>query len=360
MQRFRLLKQSRQTTEYSCGACALQKVMSYWGKEVDEAALMEMLGTTPEDGTWPEAIVRVAREQGLEAELRSELTLDEVQRTTAEGHPVIVLGQVWRTQKARDATFADEWDSGHWFIVLGIDADYVYFEDPYMRMGRGFVPRATFEEAWHNVMGGDRSRPVQSRMGIFIRGERPAAAPDRRIGIEQLDFSRFGSLNLIVTRFRGNPLPYDFVSALADIFQGGLLRPDAFVFLYREKGGGLIAIGGGRLEDECEIAGVNAMLGALAGMREGGRELARTRAHAAVQAAALGDFGLSEQELMRIGEDLPPDHSAIIVLIENLWERRIRDVAATFDGHIASQRMIPAARLVELGEELRRGSTATE
>ena len=71
MKRFRLLKQTRQSTEYSCGACALQSVMSYWGKDVDEAELMQLLGTTPEEGTWPEEMVRVARSQGLEAELKA-------------------------------------------------------------------------------------------------------------------------------------------------------------------------------------------------------------------------------------------------------------------------------------------------
>ena len=61
MKRFRLIRQTRQTTEYSCGACALQSVLGYWGREIDEAELMQRLGTTPEAGTNPEEIVRVAR-----------------------------------------------------------------------------------------------------------------------------------------------------------------------------------------------------------------------------------------------------------------------------------------------------------
>ena len=31
MNNFRLLKRTRQTTEYSCGASALQSVLAYWG-----------------------------------------------------------------------------------------------------------------------------------------------------------------------------------------------------------------------------------------------------------------------------------------------------------------------------------------
>ena len=62
MQKFRLLKATRQSTEYSCGASALQSVLSYWGKDLDEEELMKLLKTTYETGTYPEDIIRVSRE----------------------------------------------------------------------------------------------------------------------------------------------------------------------------------------------------------------------------------------------------------------------------------------------------------
>jgi hypothetical protein len=34
-------------------------------------------------------------------------------------------------------------------------SDYVYFEDPYVRRGKGFMPRETFDQHWPHVMGGD-------------------------------------------------------------------------------------------------------------------------------------------------------------------------------------------------------------
>jgi predicted double-glycine peptidase len=36
MKKFRLLMDTRQSTEYSCGASALQAVLSYWGKDLEE------------------------------------------------------------------------------------------------------------------------------------------------------------------------------------------------------------------------------------------------------------------------------------------------------------------------------------
>jgi predicted double-glycine peptidase len=61
-------------------------------------------------------------------------------------------------------------------IVLGLDADSVYVEDPSLLGCRGIIPRAEFLERWHDYEGRppfDAGRRVYMRMGIFIEG-RPA------------------------------------------------------------------------------------------------------------------------------------------------------------------------------------------
>ena len=140
MKQFRLLKQTRQATEYSCGASALQSVLSYWGKDVDEEDLMKILGTNPEVGTYPADIARVARSLGFEAEVKDNLTLDDVETSTRKGIPVITLGQAWASKEASEASPAGDWADGHYIVVLAADRDYVYFEDPFVRMGKGFIP----------------------------------------------------------------------------------------------------------------------------------------------------------------------------------------------------------------------------
>ena len=155
MSQFRLLTRARQVTEYSCGACALQAVLSYWGTNVSEEELMQVLHTTSEEGTYPEDIVRGARSLGFEAEARENVTLDEVQQFTATGHPMIALAQVWRSEKDTAVSLDDEWDTGHYIVVLGVDKDYVYFQDPFARMSKAFAPRKVFEQHWHQVMGGN-------------------------------------------------------------------------------------------------------------------------------------------------------------------------------------------------------------
>jgi hypothetical protein len=360
MKRFRLIRQTRQTTEYSCGACALQSVLGYWGREVDETEMMRRLGTTPEEGTYPEEIVRVARELGFDAELRENLTVGDVEQATRAGHPVIVLGQAWRSRGHSDAAAEDLWADGHYFVVLAVDRDYVYFEDPYMRMGKGFMPRAAFDALWHNVMGGDLAKPRQMRMGIFIRGAKPAA-PQRLSDADfaALDFASLGSMNLLVAQFEGYLLPYPLISELRELWAGGIVRPDAYIFLRKDADGKVAAIEGGNLEEAEDRPEVNAVLAAIAGLARGATEEAAAGAAVAAREAGA-DFGLSAQELHRVADRLPPDHSAVIVLVENLWERKFREAIGRHSGTLIRQSWYGADTLARLGERLAASSHRSE
>jgi predicted double-glycine peptidase len=163
---------TRQSTEYSCGAAALQAVLNYWGRDVGEEDIMELLNTDPESGTYPEDIIRVAGAMGLEAEYRENLTLDEVEAAVRQGVPVIVDCQAWRSPASGNVSWADDWVDGHWMVVIGMDEENVYLEDPYILGSRGFMPRLEFEERWHNPRGWDESDTVeQIHLGIFVRGE---------------------------------------------------------------------------------------------------------------------------------------------------------------------------------------------
>jgi hypothetical protein len=194
---------------------------------------MALLSTTSEEGSYPENIVHGALELGFEAEARDHLTLDEVERFTADGTPMIALVHAWRSERETYDSAANEWDNGHYIVVLGVDEDYVYYEDPYARMSKAFVPRDTFVDHWHQVMGGDVTKnPKLMQLGIFIRdkGDKPRPA-FAQLGLSEPDFSNFGSLNLMTTKFPHAIPPYDFLAELKDIWETEQIRPDAFIFL---------------------------------------------------------------------------------------------------------------------------------
>jgi predicted double-glycine peptidase len=355
MSQFRLLARTRQVTEYSCGACALQAVMSYWGKNVDERDLMKVLQTMSEEGTYPENIVRGAQAFGFEAEARDHLSLEEVEQATAGGAPMIALVQAWRSEKGAPDLAAEEWDNGHYIVVLGIDKDYVYFEDPYARMSKAFMPRDTFVDHWHQKMGGGLTKnPKLMRLGIFVRGKN-AVAPrpiSTKVTFSELDFAKFGSLNLMVTKFPCAIPPYDFLNQLKHIWEKGEIRPDAFFFLRKDKSGKISGMQGGSLQEDDDIAAINAVITTITSRSLGAPELASSKAEAAVAAAAAGDFGLSAKDLQALAQKLEPNESAIAILFENVWERRFKEVAKARGGEILNQRLISSKALAEAAGQL--------
>jgi uncharacterized protein len=356
MKNFRLLKRTRQTTEYSCGASALQSVLLYWGKDVDEHELMKLMGTTEEEGTYPEKIVHAARALGFEAEARANMTLEDVEKFTAEGHPIVALGQFWRTQSSVSSVDED-WDNGHYIVLLGVDETHVYFQDPYARMSKAFVPRKTFEAHWHQVMGGDLKRnPKLEHLGILIHGKQPASADlTEEAGLAKLDFTKLGSLNVIVTRFPGWVFPMDLLDDLKTwLSNTASIRPNAFIFLHKDKDGAIAGMEGSGLQEDADAAELNAVITAITSRMVDRADDATTSAkvEAALKAAAQGDFGLSAGDLRKLGDQLAAGHSALIVLFENVWERKFREIIAKHDGSVFNQRLLTPQALAEAAQRL--------
>ena len=353
MKNFRLLKRTRQVTEYSCGASALQSVLSYWGRDVSEEELMKLMHTTSEEGTYPEDMVRGASALGFKAEAKENLTLDEVEKFTADGKPMIVVGQFWRT--GSPTAVAEDWSSGHYVVVLGVDKDHVYFQDPFMPMSKAFVPRKTFEEHWHQVMGGDLKKNRKLiHLGIFVRGEKPAQhAAVTAHDISSLNFNDMGSMNVIVTQFEGILLPFEFLDELRELWTDKNIRPNAFLFLRKDKDGNVSGMEGSGLKDAGDaIEAINVLLAVAANRQLGSDGASAKRIEAAMKASAEGDFGLSAEDVEAIARKLPPDHSAIIGLFENVWERKYREAAKKHAGAIINQRLISSQELAKAASAL--------
>ncbi|MGD0081257.1 MAG: C39 family peptidase [Methanoregula sp.] len=171
----------RQSQSYSCGAASLQAVFSYWGIDQREGMLIQELNTTEATGTPPESIVRVARAHGLEADLRTNLTLTDLEQSLAGKVPVIIACQAWRDPGEANRSWDDTWEDGHYMVVIGMDSSNVYFEDPAMLGTRGVIPRQEFLSRWHDYEGDapfSKNSTVLNHAGIFIRGKEPAAYPE--------------------------------------------------------------------------------------------------------------------------------------------------------------------------------------
>ena len=354
MKRFPLLTSTRQSTEYSCGASALQAVLSYWGKDVEEHELMQRLNTSSETGTYVGDIARVARELGFNAEVKENLTLPDLHAALTKGIPVIVCGQAWRSRGDSDKSVQEDWEDDHYIVVLGMDNKYVYYQDPFAKRGNAFVSHRVFEESWHNVRGITSSdKKKQVHLGVFITGDTPPRRhPLGAMHVTESDLAEFGLLQLVNIRFEGKILPNDVLQQLKSILNRDLIRPVAYIVLVKDREGNIFVLEGGDLEEE-EAVGINTVIGYLVGLVAGRHDLVG-------EGAAVDASGISERHLQKMAEDLPLDRSALLLVVEHVWAKRAKDLFTSLGGSIVSHGMITNDMLIRLGAQLYEGQATKE
>src|SRR5688572_4973378 len=81
--------------DYSCGAAALLSVLSYYGVETDEDEIIKGAETETKFGTQITKMAKFAIDSGVPAEVRSNMTIEDLREQIKLGHPVIVEGQAW-------------------------------------------------------------------------------------------------------------------------------------------------------------------------------------------------------------------------------------------------------------------------
>ena len=131
------------------------------------------------------------------------------------------------------------------------------------------------------------------------------------------------------------------------------VRPSAFIFLIKDKDGNVMGMQGSGIEDDDEaVVAMNAILSALASRALGRPEARKSKIESAMKAAAAGDFGLSAADFREIADKLPPDHSAIIALFENVWEKRFKQAVKKHGGAVTSQQLISPEAAAKAASEI--------
>jgi predicted double-glycine peptidase len=176
------LPEVQQPDEFSCGAASLMSILAYYGAgPEDYDVLKKKLGTTQKDGTDYHHMIRFAGEQGLQADAKAEMTITQLEKCLDECKPVICSIQAY-AEKVPEEKRAEAYkkdDNGHYLVVIGYDADNIYFMDPSLTGRRGFLPKLEFEARWHDNEGTTEQPKLISHLGLVIWKPAGAAAYPR-------------------------------------------------------------------------------------------------------------------------------------------------------------------------------------
>jgi predicted double-glycine peptidase len=164
----------RQETGYGCGAAALLSTLKYWrAYSGSERSLYPMLETTPKDGTEPAKLVEAATRLGLRAALKTGARLRELKHALARGETVILDIQAWADKRVSGAAWRDEWEDGHYVVLVGMDRRNAYVMDPSSDGGYGWLPLEELLDRWHDYEDRHGFREVNQRLAIFLSGDSP-------------------------------------------------------------------------------------------------------------------------------------------------------------------------------------------
>ncbi len=167
----------RQYGDYTCGATCVQMLMNWlspYDADLNLTQYEELLGTTPETGTSPSAVLSFLEESDVEFAASQALTLSGLQEMLAAGHPVMMPLQAWSSAEDGSYNLDDPSQSetylaeGHWVLCVGYgenaDGLYFLFNDPAC-VGHTMVYADELDSRWIDM---DGEGTVYDHFGIEI------------------------------------------------------------------------------------------------------------------------------------------------------------------------------------------------
>ena len=163
-----------QATTYSCGAAVMASLFYYWQVyDGTEADLYGILETSPDEGTHPRKMTEGARIFGLQAEMRTGMTVEDLRVAVQSGATVVLDIQAWPTEDRSHLPWEELWEDGHYVVLVAMDATYAYVMDPSVRSGYGTIPLEELPARWHDYETRYGKREVNEHLGIIVRGTNP-------------------------------------------------------------------------------------------------------------------------------------------------------------------------------------------
>ena len=165
----------------STGPTALQAVLAYYGIAVGIDELVNLTNNT-QNGTTPQNIANAATQLGFTSEVQENMSLALLQQYIDHGIPVIVNIQAGIGNSSQNINWTADQSNGEYMVVVGVDSQNVYLEDPTMLGSVGYIPNQEFLDRWHNTFlngsnntnSTNTTNTTNNQLGIIIAG---ATAP---------------------------------------------------------------------------------------------------------------------------------------------------------------------------------------
>lgn len=134
-----------------CAPATLKMLLTYWnlpGQELPDVELATECGTDTILGTTNQQFIAAAHARGLQTVAQDHATLEDIEVWLRKGVPVVVD---WFSPGRKDE-HEGMMPDGHYSIVVGIDTEHIYLQDPELG-GMRTLPTREFERVWFDFTG---------------------------------------------------------------------------------------------------------------------------------------------------------------------------------------------------------------
>jgi len=131
-----------------CGPASLKIVLEYYGVSKTEKELAKIAGLKKSLGIDDKGIKKVAEKLGLKVIIKNNSSFMDIERWLKKGVPVIVN---WFTRGRNDYPESETAD-GHYSVVMGLDDEFIYLQDPELGTMRK-IARDDFMRVWFDFEG---------------------------------------------------------------------------------------------------------------------------------------------------------------------------------------------------------------
>ncbi len=156
-----------------------------------------------------------------------------------------------------------------------------------------------------------------------------------------------------------NKLKGEVLKEIFRLSEAKIIRVIGLLAIVKDEKGNIEAAQITELSDEDRMK-LGAGIGALIGLGAAGTEGAKAGARAGAERVASKEFGLSQDKIMEIAEDIPKGTAAGFLLVEHLWAKKLKELVRNQDGIVLAQGFIQPEALVVLGAKLAEGARAAE
>ncbi|MCB0071482.1 MAG: hypothetical protein KDE20_08500 [Caldilineaceae bacterium] len=157
-----------------------------------------------------------------------------------------------------------------------------------------------------------------------------------------------GPLHLLVLAFDKPNFEGWVVEQLDLLRAAGIIRIVDALAVYKDADGDITALQESDLDLEERIM-IGGIIGGLLGLGAGGEEGAVQGALERMEALAENEFGLDEDDILDIADDLPNDSAALILLFEHTWAVGLQEAVLAAGGSVVAQGLLDPFTLMEIG-----------